>query len=45
LTPGILAAQALNILQNRRISAAFTVEEGRPAGIVTTLQLLQAGVG
>jgi arabinose-5-phosphate isomerase len=45
LTPGILAAQALNILQNRRISAAFTVDGGRPTGVVTTLQLLQAGVG
>lgn len=45
LAPGILAAQALNILQNRRISAAFVLDEGRPAGVITTLQLLQAGVG
>jgi arabinose-5-phosphate isomerase len=45
LAPGILAAQALNILQNRRISAAFILDDGRPAGVITTLQLLQAGVG
>ncbi|MGI1662800.1 KpsF/GutQ family sugar-phosphate isomerase [Palleronia sp. KMU-117] len=45
LAPGILAAQALNILQNRRISAAFILDDSKPAGVITTLQLLQAGVG
>lgn len=45
LTPGMLAAQALSILQERRISGAFAVDEGRPTGVVTVLKLLERGVG
>lgn len=45
LSPGTLAAQALNIMQTRRISGAFIVADDRPVGVITTLQLLNAGAG
>lgn len=45
LSPGTLAAQALNVMQTERISAAFIVDGGRPVGVITTLQLLNAGAG
>jgi CBS domain-containing protein len=31
-------------MQERKISAMFVVDEGRPVGIVTLLQFLQSGV-
>ncbi len=45
LAPDRLAATALAVMQERRISAAFVVDEaGRPVGVVQLLQLLGAGV-
>jgi CBS domain-containing protein len=32
------------MMEERRISALFVVEDGRPAGIVTLLQFLRSGV-
>ncbi|SFO92748.1 KpsF/GutQ family sugar-phosphate isomerase [Tranquillimonas alkanivorans] len=40
----MLAADALAEMQGRRISAAFILQDGRPAGLVTLLQLLGQGV-
>ena len=45
IDPDRLVQTALALLQERRISAAFVVDEGRrPVGLVTLLQLLGAGV-
>ncbi len=44
LEPERLAARALNVMQTRRISAAFVVRDGKPAGLVTMLRLLDLGV-
>ncbi len=45
LAPDRLAATALAVMQERRISGAFVVDEdGRPLGVVKLLQLLGAGV-
>ncbi len=44
LDPDWLSAKALNTLQTRRISAAFVLQSGKPVGLITMLQLLQAGV-
>jgi len=44
LEPERLSARALNILQKNKISAAFVVEDSKPVGLVTVLQLLQRGV-
>ena len=44
VAPATLAAQALSILDERRISALVVAEEGRPVGVVRTLDLLRAGV-
>ncbi|MCT8160376.1 SIS domain-containing protein [Pseudoruegeria sp. SHC-113] len=43
LEPGRLSARALHTMQERRISAAFVVEAGKPVGLVTVLQLLNVG--
>ena len=43
LTPGMMAGEALAILQARRISAAFVTEDGRPVGLITMLRLLNRG--
>ena len=43
LRPGMIAGEALAILQARRIQAAFVVEEERPVGLVTMLRLLNRG--
>lgn len=43
LAPNRLAARALNIMQSRKISAAFVVQDGQPIGLITVLQLLNAG--
>ena len=45
LAPGTLAARALNVMQTERISAAFILDGGRPVGVITSLQLLNAGAG
>ena len=39
-----LSARALNIMQTNRITAAFVVEDEKPVGLITVLQLLQRGV-
>ena len=44
VTPDMLAASAMAILEEWRISALFAVEDGRPAGVVTLLQFLRSGV-
>jgi arabinose-5-phosphate isomerase len=44
LEPERLAGRALNMMQERRISAAFVLQDGRPIGLVTVLQLLNSGV-
>ena len=44
VTPDLLAASAVAMMEERRISALFVVEDGRPAGIVTLLQFLRSGV-
>ncbi len=40
----IIAGEALSVLQERRISAAFVVEKNQPIGLVTMLRLLNRGV-
>ena len=44
LEPERLSARALHVLQSNRISAAFVLEDGKPVGIVTLIQLLTLGV-
>lgn len=44
LEPEKLCARAMHVLQTKKISAAFVMENGKPVGLVTMLQLLQAGV-
>lgn len=44
LEPDRLAGRALNMMQERRISAAFVLRDGKPVGLVTVLQLLNSGV-
>lgn len=39
----MIVGEALSILQDRRISAAFVVDDGRPIGLVTMLRLLNRG--
>lgn len=43
LTPGMIAGEALSVMQARRISAAFVLEGARPVGLVTMLRLLNRG--
>ncbi|MBT8459865.1 MAG: CBS domain-containing protein [Boseongicola sp.] len=43
LNPHLLVGETLRILQTKRISAAFVVEEMRPVGIITMLRLLNRG--
>lgn len=43
LTPGMIAGEALAILQAKRIQAAFVVDGTRPVGLVTMLRLLNRG--
>lgn len=42
--PDRMAARALAKLQENKISAAFVLENNKPIGLVTLLQLLQTGV-
>lgn len=44
LEPDRLAGRALNMMQERRISAAFVLQDGKPIGLLTVLQLLNSGV-
>ncbi len=44
IEPQRLSARAMSMLESNRISAVFVVEDGAPLGVVTMLQLLQAGV-
>ncbi|MDG1999987.1 MAG: KpsF/GutQ family sugar-phosphate isomerase [Amylibacter sp.] len=44
LEPERLSARALHILQSNKISAAFVIENDRPVGVVTLIQLLTLGV-
>ncbi len=44
LEPQRLCARALNVLQQNKISAAFVIDDGKPVGLVTLMQLLQSGV-
>ncbi len=44
LEPERLAGRALNMMQERRISAAFVLQDEKPVGLVTVLQLLNSGV-
>ena len=44
LEPERLSARALNVMQTKRISAAFVVEDGKPVGLMTMLRLLNLGV-
>ena len=43
LYPDMIVGEGLSILQSKRISAAFVVEEDRPVGLVTMLRLLNSG--
>jgi len=43
LTGDMIAGEALSILQERRISAAFVVDDDAPLGLVTLLRLLNRG--
>lgn len=42
--PQIFAAEALDLLQNRKISVLFVVEDQKPVGVLHTLDLLRIGV-
>ena len=44
IDPDRLTARALNVMQTKRITAAFVVEAGIPVGLITVHQLLQQGV-
>lgn len=43
MRPGMIAGEALSIMQERRISAAFVLEGEAPVGLVTLLRLLNRG--
>jgi arabinose-5-phosphate isomerase len=44
IAPGALAAEALKIMNDRRITVLFVVEQQRPVGILHVHDLLRAGV-
>ncbi len=44
IDPDRLSARALNVMQTKRITAAFVIEAGIPVGLITVHQLLQQGV-
>ncbi|HBQ37175.1 MAG TPA: KpsF/GutQ family sugar-phosphate isomerase [Rhodobacteraceae bacterium] len=44
IDPDRLTARALNVMQTKKITAAFVVENSKPVGLVTVHQLLQQGV-
>ncbi|MDR7116878.1 KpsF/GutQ family sugar-phosphate isomerase [Caulobacter sp. BE254] len=44
ITPGALAAEALKLMNERRITVLFVVDQDRPVGILHVHDLLRAGV-
>jgi arabinose-5-phosphate isomerase len=42
--PGMLAAEALGLMNERRITVLFVVDDGRPLGVLHIHDLLRAGV-
>lgn len=44
VSPDMLAGEALKILEARQIGALFVVAEGKPVGMLRTVDLLRAGV-
>jgi arabinose-5-phosphate isomerase len=44
VTPDTLAAEALKLMEDRRITVLFVIEHGRPAGILHIHDILRAGV-
>lgn len=44
VTPDTLAAEALKLMNDSRITVLFVVNEGRPVGVVHVHDLLRAGV-
>ncbi len=44
VSPQLFAAEALDLLQNRKISVLFVVENQKPIGVLHTLDLLRIGV-
>lgn len=44
IAPGALAAEALKIMNERRITVLFVVDDGRPVGVLHVHDLLRAGV-
>lgn len=44
VTPDTLAAEALKLMEDRRITVLFVLEHGRPAGILHIHDILRAGV-
>jgi len=44
IAPGALAAEALKVMNERRITVLFVVDAGRPVGVLHVHDLLRAGV-
>ena len=44
VAPDALAAEALNLMEDRRITVLFVLDQGRPAGILHIHDILRAGV-
>lgn len=44
LEPNRSCARALHVLQSNKISAAFVIQDNKPVGVVTLIQLLSLGV-
>ncbi|MGE5567387.1 MAG: KpsF/GutQ family sugar-phosphate isomerase [Parcubacteria group bacterium] len=44
VSPDTLAAEALKLMEDRRITVLFVIEHGRPAGILHIHDILRAGV-
>ncbi|HEY0053472.1 MAG TPA: CBS domain-containing protein, partial [Caulobacteraceae bacterium] len=44
LPPDALAAEALKLMNDRRITVLFVVEAGRPVGVLHVHDLLRSGV-
>jgi arabinose-5-phosphate isomerase len=44
ITPGALAAEALKLMNERRITVLFVVDQDRPVGVLHVHDLLRAGV-
>ena len=43
LPSDMIVGEALSILQTKRISAAFVIDDGKPTGLITLLRLLNRG--